>query len=273
MDISRAQLKTNAKNILSNKSILIVIMLVYSIATSIISFFGSILAIIPFIGPLIFLGTMAAIYVFSFQITKLNMDATNNEEIDFFNFKKIKKAIFVSLWNFLYMLPGIIMNIIGIFGLLFSTLAVNRTKYVDIGDDIIFCQPVQEITVPVFLILLFVLLLIAGTIYTVYIAYSLMFALYLVYDGNIYDNLTAKEIINKCFSMMKGNKFKLFVLELSFIGWYFLVGIISAIPLLGWILSPIATAVLSTYVVLTQIQFYKTILPVEDTIMNLNLDK
>ena len=264
MEISRAQLKFNAKQILANKSILIIISLIYSIASVAAGFVGGFLSLIPFVGPIILIGIMLTIVVFSFQITKANMDATNDTEIDVFNFSKLKKAIFVSLWSFVYMLPGFVAYMIG-FVLTFLNAFMQLKNTIESTSSSMSSFSI----IPT-------IIMFAGMIYLFYISYSIFFAVHMVYDGNNYDNMTAHEIIKTCIQMMKGYKFKLFILGLSFIGWYLVVGLIGMIPLLGWILSPVATAILTVYIALTQIQFYKAIAPqpqIVDNFDTLNMYK
>ena len=61
---------------------------------------------------------------------------------------------------------------------------------------------------------------------------------------------TATEAIEKSQELMKGNKFRLFCLELSFIGWIILSGIAFGIPLI-WVIP---------YMEMTKAEFYQNLL-------------
>ena len=75
-----------------------------------------------------------------------------------------------------------------------------------------------NILIAVFTFLWSLLLVIPGIIKA--FAYSMSF--YVLADN---PELTASEALAKSQSMMRGHKMELFILELSFIGWYFLVGL------------------------------------------------
>jgi uncharacterized membrane protein len=262
MEISRKELKLNAKQIMQNKSQLIIITLIYTIVSSIVSFIGSFLEMIPFVGFFISLGISLATFVFSLQINKINMDATNNEPIDIFDFSNLKKAIFVSLWSLLYMIPSIIAYIVGI-AMFISQLTIKP-------DDMFFHTEAPNSFQLFGLAIIFI-----GVLYNVYISYALSFSIFMVYDGRNYENKSAYEIVKLCLNLTKGNKLKLFILDLSFIGWFMLMGLIILIPIIGWLAIPVVSTLLSVYIVLTKIQFYKTIASVEineqdNNILNMN---
>lgn len=78
---------------------------------------------------------------------------------------------------------------------------------------------------------------------------------------------TAGECIAESCRLMNGNKGNLFILELTFIGWYILVALASrgagSIPAVGTYLSAVvsyvASAVLQVYVQMTEIEFYQEV--------------
>lgn len=80
-------------------------------------------------------------------------------------------------------------------------------------------------------------------------------------------NRTANECIAESCRLMNGNKASAFVLMLSFIGWYILIGLAdlgaSSIPFIGAYLSlvvgTIVGAILSTYITMTEIEFYREV--------------
>lgn len=75
-----------------------------------------------------------------------------------------------------------------------------------------------NILMSVFTFLWSLLLVIPGIIK----AYAYSMAFYILADN---PEITASEALAKSQSMMRGHKMELFILELSFIGWFFLVGL------------------------------------------------
>ena len=76
-----------------------------------------------------------------------------------------------------------------------------------------------------------ILLLIIGAIASIYITLSFFLSFFIMIDN---PNLSVTGSLVRSFSLMKGNKVRLFLLELSFLGW-FLLGIISFGIGLFWI--------------------------------------
>lgn len=104
--------------------------------------------------------------------------------------------------------------------------------------------------------------------------YSLVF--YLLYDN---PNATTKELLNKSAELMKGNRLKILLTELSFIGWIFLtlvafVLVAIAVPLACPLVIIIASLVLSPYISFTLINFYERLAGISDVKVenNLNVD-
>mgnify|MGYP003309742291 CR=1 FL=1 len=78
-------------------------------------------------------------------------------------------------------------------------------------------------------------------------AYSLALSLYILHDE---PELSSSEIVNKSISLMKGNKFKFFILNLSFIGWAFLTILTFGIGLI----------LLIPYIQVTTVKFYEDLI-------------
>ena len=116
-------------------------------------------------------------------------------------------------------------------------------------------------------------LMLAGSVIAIiasilYITKSLLYslALYLLHDN---PNATAKELLEKSAELMKGNRWKLILVELSFFGWYILIGFVSGIAtafllLVGPILLYAAVLILMPYVTFTLISFYEHVAGIED---------
>ncbi len=111
------------------------------------------------------------------------------------------------------------------FGLSFCLIYLKLTKKEDIAVDDIFAGFYKtgkalwlKIIISFFTFLWSLLLVIPGIIKQ----FSYSMAFYVLADN---PELTAREALAKSKEIMNGHKFDLFVLQLSFIGWYLLVGI------------------------------------------------
>lgn len=87
---------------------------------------------------------------------------------------------------------------------------------------------------------------IAGIFFVINRSYAYRMAVYVAYDEGI---TKAKDAIERSKTLMEGQKFDLFMLDLSFIGWYILSGLTGG--LVGFYVSP--------YVQLAEIEFYEMI--------------
>lgn len=95
-------------------------------------------------------------------------------------------------------------------------------------------------------LILWSLIPIAGIFFVINRAYAYRMTAYLIYDEHI---TSAKEAIQRSKTLMDGQKFDLFMLDLSFIGWYFLSAITGGI--VGFYVTP--------YTQLAEIEFYEMI--------------
>lgn len=163
--MTRAELKSAAKEQIRGKIWILFLMVLVIFSVSLICGF------IPIIGAII---TLIITPAFGLSLCMTYLKLTKNENISvgnvFDGFNKTGRAlwlniliaIFTFLWSCLFIIPGIIKSF----------------------------------------------------------AYSM--AYYVLADN---PELTAREALAKSQQIMKGHKLDLFILELSFIGWYFLVGI------------------------------------------------
>lgn len=124
------------------------------------------------------------------------------------------------------------------------------------------------ISTEVLLILMIVVSVVSIISSILYITKSLLYslALYLLYDN---PNATTKELLDKSAELMKGNRWKLILVELSFIGWYLLIGFVSGFAtalllLVGPLLLYISALVLTPYITFTLISFYEHVAGIED---------
>lgn len=114
---------------------------------------------------------------------------------------------------------------------------------------------------------LWALIPLAGIVLCIIAAIKYSMAFMIAVD---YPNLSVSECVNVSKRMMKGNKGKFFLLQLSFIGWYILAGIVGGIAvaifglasdfwlvtLFAGLISSAATSVVSAYVNTANVVFY-----------------
>lgn len=106
---------------------------------------------------------------------------------------------------------------------------------------------------------LFILSLILFFIVLIYwIAKSLSYELtsYILLDNQ---NATGKEIVEKSEKLMQNNKLNYLKLAFSFIGWYFIMGIVCVIPIIGYIAAIIGFLFLSPYITVSMFNFYENL--------------
>lgn len=109
------------------------------------------------------------------------------------------------------------------------------------------------------LFLVALVLVIVAIVFFIYKSLSYSLTLYVLYDN---PTATGKETNNESKKMMKGNKGKLFLLSLSFIGWLLLIGLVTSLAaFLGEeaciIVSSLGSLLLSPYMTSSIICFYE----------------
>ena len=187
---------------------------------------GMILAVIPVIGQII---SIIISPVLSFGILVSFMKLSRNEDATYFGFLKDGFDLFGKVWGvtlqtLLRVLPAIILFAISGSMQIISVFSRNAGGSASFG-------------------LLAVLLNGAALIWLVLKTYSLALALFILNDE---PTLKSSEIVKKSEALMKGNKWRLFCLELSFIGWIILVSITFGLALL-WIFPYMQIATVKFY--------------------------
>lgn len=105
-----------------------------------------------------------------------------------------KRLLFIFLWTFLFVLPGAVVGVIA--------------TYV-----IIFAMGNAGMVIAVWVLILCML---PGIVFGMTKTYSYSMAAYILYENQ---GMTAKEAIQRSIELMKGNRWRLFCLGFSFIGW------------------------------------------------------
>ncbi len=157
-------------------------------------------------------------------VDKMVFDVTKGERADFSNLfycftHDPATVVFAFLWIFLYLLPGLIAILTG--SAIFAVLAVfsKRTGALIAGVIILLITTVFYI------------------VWTIVVGLSVSMTYFLYFDN---PGMKSGDLVKSSFRMMKGNKFRLFRLYLSYAG-FFLLGILSCGLAFLWI-NPNITA-------------------------------
>lgn len=229
--------------------------LVYGLLTGLIS---TVLPIIPIVGPIAQLLINIPI---SFGLIATLMKLKRGEEttyLEFFNngFSNFAQSWKVTLWTFVKLiLPLILMAVsyviiaVGIaIALQSSPYASSITSSTSISSEQLanYLEASQPNTASTITMLLGFITLIASTLWLVIKSYSYKTVLFILFDN---PDMEAKAIVEKSASIMKGNRWKYFCLELSFIGWAILAALTCGIGSL-WLFP---------YMLVAQVVFYETL--------------
>jgi uncharacterized membrane protein len=226
---SRQEIKALAKEGVAQQRGTAILLILF---ISLIALGGSVLSFIPVIGSLIstaislLICTVLAIGVCGSYIKIFNKEKTRaGEPFSSFSFnygRKLGGTLWANLWLFLWALPAIAPGCI---------LAVK-----------VALDPVMTVT-PNGLILLVALLTIPLMIPAIVKGYSYRMVPYILADC---PNVTATEALKLSMRMTKGHRMKLFVLDLSFIGWS-LLGCLTLFILLIVYVGPYMKATMAGY--------------------------
>ena len=158
---------------------------------------------------------VAILNAFGFTAEQVNIDILSAKVT---TYQMSPTASFIASLAEVLLLPVMI-------GLIYYYLQLVRGKKPELKDLLSkykYILPIFVITLlaGIFTFLWTLLLIIPGIIY----AFSVVLVPFLLAD-EVDDKTGYMELINKSREMMKGHKMEYFILQLSFIGWYILVGI------------------------------------------------
>lgn len=245
-----SELKSNAKVKLSGKwGKAILINLIYIIVTLVLTTISSIIPI-AIISAILSLAVIIIILPLSYGIVVSMIKLYRDEEVGLTDFitlglEKIGTVFKVYFSMILRLWLPILLSIIG--GVVLSYAIVSSFT----GGNNTGALYIVGISV---IIIASILSIVKSLLYGL--------SLYLLYDN---ENSTAKELLNKSAELMNGNRKKYFLLELSFIGWFFLLGIISGIlseiqPVIGTIVTYVGSLFLTPYISFASIGFYEELI-------------
>lgn len=212
------------------------ILLAYLLVAFAIGFVISLFGENSFLGALLSIAQLIISVPLSFGMTLAFLKLKRNEEIKAFGFVDIAIDNFSRAWKIvgrilLKMIVPIIVSVVAIF--VYAVIQVYSTMQLAAG-----ATGVGGIG-----------LIIAVVIYIAVIVYllsvSLLYSLttYIAYDNK--EN-TALEVVNESARLMKGNRWKIILLELSFIGWAILTVFTLGIGYL-WLLPYMQVAMVCFY--------------------------
>lgn len=252
-----SQLKNDAKIKLSGKwGLAVAINLVHLILTVVLTVLVSLIsneAVSTIVGLLVNILLLPFSYGLLVSMIKLSRNE-NTGLMDFvtIGLENIVKVLKVYLWMILKLWLPLVLFIVSGFLLGFGGYSVAVESSAS-GMSLVFVLASA------------VLLIVAMIVYIVkLLSYSL--PLYLLWDN---PEATSKETLNKSAELMKGNKFKLILLELSFIGWTLLIGVAYFLAALvnevfGLIILFAGALLLEPYKAFTGINFYEDLAGISD---------
>lgn len=222
-----------------------ILSLVYAILTYVISFA---LNLVPIVGPI----AQAIIEVplaFGFILTMLKlMKGEEISYVEFFanGFSNFSSSWMVSIWTAIRLIVPIILEIVGavIMVIGFGPSAFNSsssyvgytgTDGVSVGLGIVGC-----------------IIMCAASIWLTVKSYSYRLAIVGLAEDT---TKNPKDVVDDCAKMMEGNRWRLFCLELSFIGWSFLAVLSCGIGML-W---------LAPYILVAEIIFFEKLAGTPET--------
>lgn len=229
--MTRAELKQQAKDTLRGRwGTAIGMVLVYEL---LIGAIGMIANFIPFIGSIALLVVSIPLsFGFIGQLLKFSRKEQAGV-LDFFTigFNNFGKSWSILGHTFLKLVGYIIAYVVCTFamvGLIVAAISAESIAMLVIGMMII----------GILFFVIYILLLMKSYLYVL-----------TEYIGNDNSEMSAKEVVEKSAELMKGHRWELFVLELSFIGWAILAMLTCGIGLL-W---------LEPYMQVTTIKFYENL--------------
>ncbi len=224
---AREALSGNYSVVVGAYIIYTIILNVLSAPLSIISTIGEITGLVILTGILSIPFSLLTTLVSTLFVTganKIVYDVTKGEKAEFMNLfycfsHNPLTVVCAELWILLYLLPA--------FAILFLGLGIGIFLIIMIGS------PAAVLAGAAVMIIA----LIAYLIYVVILSLSVSMAFFMYYDD---PSMKAHDLIKGSMAMMKGNKFRLFKLNLSYLG-YYLLGFLSCGLALLWI-NPNVTA-------------------------------
>lgn len=234
-----SQYKSEARAALSGKWGIAVCMSIISIGIT-----YAVSELIPLIGTLLSILFEVGILSFSLKLCCGQKDAANFGDV-FYGFKcHPGKALLLYLLQVLYLLPGTLIYVV----LISVSIVLSGAASGALG----LALPADSFAVTgataVLILLVFLAATVAYIFYSFYITLTYSQIFYILLD---YPDLSVTDIWKRSAAIMKGNRMRLFLLNLSFIGWGILAVFTFGIGLL-WLMPYITTSQSAFYLDLAQ---------------------
>ena len=222
--------------------------LIYALLTGLIS---GILNLIPIAGPI----AQAIIQIpltFGFVATLIKLKRGENVTYtEFFSngFSNFASSWKVTLWTAVKLIVPAILIFVSVFIIVLGVGVDNYTALSSstssgyLAGSTVAASTTPNIQNPVLCVIGFILLVVSS-IWSTVKSYLYKPTFFILFDN---PNMSAKDIVEESEKIMTGNRWKYFCLELSFIGWYILVGFTLGIGML-WLLP---------YMLIAQVVFYE----------------
>lgn len=196
------------------------------------------------LASLISLGTIAINIPLAFGLTKAYVKLYNGEDVKAFDFLTLGFNSFQRAWGLTFRMLGkllipVILMVVSYLVLIFGAVGASASYYMQSSYS---SASAVTSTFSILVICASVLLIISSIWYTIkWYYYALV---YIIASED--ENLSNKDVVEKSRELMDGKRGKLFILELSFIGWYILSVLSFGIGLL-WIAPYLQFAVIAFY--------------------------
>ena len=254
--MTRAELKREAKNTLRGRwGTAIGMLLIYGFIVGAISFIGG---FVPLVGSI---AVVAVSVPLAFGFTGQMLKYSRKQDVGFFDFFTIGFNNFSKSWSIvgrtlLKLLPYVIIYAVCL--IIFTIVAavagvmVVSTTFGAIGANTEHLSELSEIFegtisgVAVILPIIFIVFFVVSILLTI----QTYFYVLTEYIGNDNPEMSARDVVEKSKELMTGNRWRFFVLNLSFIGWIILAGFTFGIGYL-W---------LAPYMEVTLIKFYEDLI-------------
>lgn len=243
--MSISQIKANARQALSGKwgkgaCIVLAYLAFYFVIGFITGLFGE----ESMLGSIVNLASIIIQVPVTFGLSYAIIKLKRNEEVEAFDFLELGFSNFGRAWKIglralLKVIVPFIVMIVSVFMFAFSLAATIFTSAFNISEPSIGLALVGLVGLIIYVVSI-IWLAISSLLYSL--------TTYIAYDN---PNMTSLEVVNESAKMMKGNRIKIFVLELSFIGWAILTVFTLGIGYL-WLLPYMQVSVVCFYESLVQ---------------------
>ena len=289
--MNSSEIRAKAREILSgNWKHAILLALVYLVVDLIFNLISYSIPFSPLANRILSLLIAIISYPISYGILSTFMKFKNGEEVTYFSFLTDGYSNFVKLYKIVFstvarLILPIVLTFIGfvfVFTSLFTALGAlsNNENIESLVYEISTAEDASVISsltaeldgisnqiindLPSYITILLLLGLVIITISSIWLTIR---SLYYVLTSMIFfenHDMKSRDIVRKSRELMNKQRWKYFVLNLSFIGWYFVIAIVSTIitQFIGDVstyINPLLSACLFPYVILANIVFYQNL--------------